>query len=344
MVRMKDIAIKAGVSTATVSNVLNNSGRVGTKTREKVLKVIEDLNYTPNKIARSLKLQKTNTVGVIAEDVTVFNTPSIIDGINKVAEMNGLGTLLVNLRIYQKAGTDFSNKEQMREILGKAFDQLVMNQVDGIIYIATYKREITDIIRPLKLPVVYTYCETSNQEDYAVNYNDEEAAYIATQHLIELGHTDIGLISGMSDSIHSHERFKGYCRALKENAIPLHSPYVKNGDWEVESGYQLTKELFSLEKRPTAIVSLNDLMAFGAMRAIKDLGLIVPDDISVIGFDNREFSAYTTPKLSTIEIPLVDLGKKSLTVLQKLITGDHPKENRINLSCKLIERESVRDR
>lgn len=341
LVRMKDIALKAGVSTATVSNVLNNSGRVGKKTRKKVLKVIEELNYTPNKIARSLKLQKTNTVGVIAEDVTVFNTPSIIDGINKMAELNDLGILLVNLRLFQKAGTDFSNKEHMRKILGHAFNQLVMNQVDGIIYIGTYKRDMTDIIPPLKLPVVYTYCVTSNKDDFAINYDDEEAAYRATQYLIDLGHKDIGLISGMSDSIHSHERFDGYCRALKENGISLNSFFIKTGDWEVKSGYQLTKELLRLDKRPTAIVSLNDLMAFGAINAAQDLGLNVPRDISVIGFDNREFSAYTTPKLATMEIPLGQLGKKSLTTLQKLINQQPPDRTKINLTCTLIERESV---
>lgn len=338
---MKDIALKAGVSIATVSNVFNNSGRVGQKTREKVIKVMEELEYTPNKIAQSLKLQKTNTLGVIAEDVTVFNTPSIIDGINKVAEMNDFGILLVNLRIFQKTGTDFSNKDQMKKILRTAFNQLTMNQVDGIIYVGTYKRDITDIIPPLKLPVVYTYCVTSNAEDYVINYNDEEAAYEATKHLIKLGHTDIGLISGMSDSIHSHERFEGYCRALTENGMSLHSFYIKTGDWEVESGYQLTKELLRLKKRPTAVIALNDLMAFGAITAAKELGLHVPHDISIIGFDNREFSAYTTPKLTTMEIPLVQLGKTSIMILHQLIMQKPPNEHKINLPCQLIERESV---
>lgn len=341
MVKIKDIAIKAGVSTATVSHVLNDTGRVGEETRKKVLKVIEDLKYTPNKIAKSLKMKKTSTVGVIAEDVTVFNTPDIIDGINEVAESNGLGILLVNLRIQKKMGTDFSNKDQMRKQLSKVFDQLLMNQVDGIIYIGTYNRDVTDVIPSVSVPVVYTYCDTTNEDDYSVNYDDDRAAYEATKHLIELGHREIALISGIIDSIHSHERFNGYRRALMNYGIALNPAYIKTGDWEIESGYQLTKELLSLPKKPTAIVSLNDLMSYGSINAAKNVGLHVPSNLSVIGFDNREFSAYTSPQLTTMSIPLNRMGEKSMGILYELMNGHLLKEKKVKLYCELIERESV---
>lgn len=341
MIKIKDIAKKVGVSTATVSHVLNNTGRVGEDTRKRVLKAVEELNYTPNKIAKSLKVKKTSTVGIIAEDVTVFNTPDIIDGINEVAENNDLGILLVNLRIYQKMGTDFSDKEKMRDLLSNAFDQLVKNQVDGIIYIGTYNRDVTEIIPKTPIPVVYTYCNTTNEGDYTINYDDDAAAYKATTNLIEHGHRNIALISGFIDSIHSHERFNGYRRALMDNVIGLNPNYIKTGDWEIESGFLLTKELLSLSERPTAIVALNDLMAYGAINAAKKLGLHLPNDLSIIGFDNREFSAYTSPELTTMSIPLHRMGEKAMDVLYGLINNNPLKETKIKLNCELVERESV---
>lgn len=342
MVKIKDIALMAGVSTATVSNVLNNNGRVSEETRQKILQVINELNYTPNKIAKSLKMKKTSTIGVIAEDVTVFNTPKIIDGINKAAEDAGLGILLVNLRIFQKVGTDFSDKEQLKLLLSNAFDQLLMNQVDGIIYIGTYSRDISEVMPTIHLPVVYTYCITANDDDYTINFNDDQGAYDATTYLINLGHREIALISGKIDSIHSHERFNGYRRALMDAGIPLNPALMRTGDWEINSGYHLAKELLTIANKPTAIVALNDLMAHGAIRAVQELGLKVPEDISVIGFDNREFTDFTTPRISTMSIPLYQMGKKSMEVLGKLILKDKPEVKKIKLNCSLVERESAR--
>ncbi|QDP39468.1 LacI family DNA-binding transcriptional regulator [Radiobacillus deserti] len=341
MTNIKDIAKRVGVSTATVSHVLNGTGRVGEDTRKKVLHVIDELNYTPNRIAKSLKVKKTSTLGIIAEDVTVFNTPSIIDGINEVAENNGLGILLVNLRIFHKMGTDFSDKDKLRKLLAQAFEQLHMNQVDGIIYIGTYNRDVTEAIPPIQIPVVYTYCKTTNESDYTVNYDDEEAAYKATKHLIEHGHKKIALISGKVDSVHSHERFNGYCRALKENGVTLEPCLIKNGDWEVESGYYLTKELLDEKNRPTAIVALNDLMAYGSIKAAKEKGLNVPSDLSIIGFDNREFSAYTSPELTTMSIPLHLMGEKATYILHELINGKTLEERELKLYCEMINRNSV---
>ncbi|WP_347549128.1 LacI family DNA-binding transcriptional regulator [Pseudalkalibacillus hwajinpoensis] len=342
MTKIKDIAKQAGVSTATVSHVLNNTGRVGESTRQKVLEVINELNYKPNKIAKSLKIKKTSTVGVIAEDVTVFNTPDIIDGINEIAENSGLGILLSNLRIYKKMGIDFSQKEHMKELLSIAFDEMVKNQVDGIIYIGTYTRDVTDVIPAnIPLPVVYTYCYTSNELDYTVNYDDEFAAYEATRHLIDSGHKEIALISGIIDSIPSHERFNGYRRALMDYGIPLNPSFVKTGDWEVDSGFILTEELLNLAKKPTAILALNDLMAFGSINAAKNRGLHVPDDISIIGFDNREFSAFTTPGITTMSIPLHQMGEKSMDMLKLLIANRNIDKKKIKLHCDLLKRESV---
>lgn len=342
MVKIKDIALKAGVSIATVSHVINNTGRVGVETREKVLEVLEELDYKPNKIAKSLKIKKTSTIGVIAEDVTVFNTPEIIDGIHAYAEANDYSISLVNLRLFKRIGNDFSKQGNLKELISSVVNQLVGNQVEGIIYIGTHTRDITEKVPSLSIPIVYTYCYTSNKSDFSVNYNDEEAAFMATNHLIGAGHKRIALISGLIDSIPSHDRFKGYRSAIAKKGLMMEPSLVKNGDWEMESGYKCTLELLNQPIKPTGIIAMNDLMAAGAINAIKESGLRVPEDVSVIGFDNREFTNFFSPSISTIEIPLHEMGEKSMEILYNLINNKNSlTDKKLKLPCRFLKRESV---
>lgn len=345
MMTLKDIAIKTGVSTATVSHVINNTGRVGKLTRKKISEAIEELNYQPNKVAKSLKTRKTNTIGVIAEDVTVFNTPEIIDGINQFAEDNNYNILLVNLRIYKKIKYDVFNKanfSKLHSLIKPVIFDLLQNQVEGIVYIGSHQRNVTDIIPVHSIPSVYTYCYTVNDHDRSINYNDEEASYHITKYLINCGHQKIAVISGLEDSIPSKKRLKGYYRALAEHEIEINKSIIKTGDWELESGLKWSKELLKNPNKPTAIVALNDLMAAGAIKGSHELGLNVPEDISIVGFDNREFCTYLNPKITTMSIPLHEMGGKSMEVLNSLINNNENTTTRdINLKCKLIIRDSV---
>lgn len=338
MVRIKDIAEKANVSTATVSYVLNGTGNVGEETKKKVLKVIEELNYKPNSIAKSLKLNKTNTIGVIVEDITVFNAPEIIDGINEYADKNGWSIILTNMRLYKRVGPNFNGIQGIEKNISQAVEELLSKRVDGIIYIGIHTRDLSGILPEINKPIIFTYCYSGN--NISVNYNDEAVAYDATKYLIAKGHKKISVISGFIDSDPTRGRFDGYYKALTESKLLFDPQYVKTGDWEFDSGYKYAKELLLSNNPPTAILAMNDLMAAGVLKACRDVMLKVPEEVSVMGIDDREASNYLTPRLTTMKLPLNEMGSLSICILTKLINEEVVEQPKL-LNCQLIERESV---
>lgn len=342
MVTMKDIAQRANVSIATVSYVLNETGNIGEETKKRVLEVIKELNYRPNHIAKSLKMQKTNTIGVIVEDITVFNAPKIIDGINENAAKLGLSIILTNMRLEALAGNHPNDPETCKPIVKQIIDDLVSKKVDGIIYIGLHPRDVTEFLPDIHIPVVFTYCYSTKENQCSINYDDERAAYDATTYFIAKGHRKIALISGQIDSASAHSRYTGYYKSIKQYNLTFNPGYIKTGDWFFDSGYSLAKELLEEKDVPTAILAMNDQMAIGAIRACKELKFNVPDDISIIGFDNREFSEYSSPKLTTMSLPLREMGFMSIEAINNLIL-DTPKDCKklTTLTCEIIERESV---
>ncbi|ASA23857.1 LacI family DNA-binding transcriptional regulator [Paenibacillus donghaensis] len=335
---IKDIAAKAKVSIATVSYVLNGTRNVRPDTRHRVVEAIKELNYKPNDIAKSLKLNRTNTIGVIAEDVTVFNAPEIIDGINDFGDRHDLHILLVNLRLNKRIGRNFADIESYRKYAADAVSELLSKQVDGIIYIGVHTRDLTGLIDADGKPIVYTYGYT--RDDISIQYNDEQASYQAMSHLIAKGHSRIAIISGLMDSIPSRQRLNGYYRAITDFQLPFDPLLIKMGDWERESGFRLTGELLSLPEPPTAILSMNDVMVVGVLQAADERGIKVPEQLSVMGFDNREFSDYLRPRITTMELPLHDMGYQAIESLYNVINGNKT-EPLIMPECRLIERDSV---
>ncbi len=335
---IKDIAEKANVSTATVSYVLNGTRNVSPKTRERVLRVIEELNYTPNDVAKSLKSQRTNIIGVIAEDVTVFNVPEIIDGINEYADRHDMHILLTNLRLHKRVGHNFGDVDAYKKYASNAVMDLLSKQVEGIIYVGVHPRDVTGLIDTRGKPIVYTYCYTDS--DISIQYNDEQASYDAMKYLIERGHRRISIISGLMDSLPSRLRFNGYYRAVTEFQLPFDPQFIKVGDWGLESAYRLTKELLDLPQRPTAILIMNDIMVIGAMRALLEAGVAIPQDMSIIGFDNREFSDYVNPRITTMDLPLHQMGYSAMKILTSIVKGETVECDR-SPACTLIERDSV---
>lgn len=337
-VSIKEIASKANVSIATVSYVLNGKRNVKPATRDRVLKVVEELNYMPNEIAKSLKNKKTNTIGVIAEDVTVFNVPEIIDGIHDYADSNDLHIILTNLRLHKRVGHRYADVGAYRKYADNAVNNLLAKQVDGIIYIGIHPRDVTGLVDVRGTPIVYTYCYTEN--DPSIKYNDEQASYDAVRHLVEQGHRRIAVITGRMDSIPSRMRFNGYYKAIMEYELPFEPQYIKVGDWGLESGLKLTHELLGLEQPPTAVLVMNDVMAVGTLRAAREKGVAVPEQLSIIGFDNREFSNYLQPRLTTMDLPLHEMGELAVHSLLRLINNEEVGTLR-EPACVLLERESV---
>lgn len=300
------------------------------------------MNYRRNTIAKSLRTSKTSTIGIIAEDITVFNSPSIIDGINKFVEEQGFHIILTDLRLNKRIGINYSNIKSCIAEISESIDVLLSRQIEGIIYIGVHPRDVTGIIRKMNKPVVYTYCYTT-RDDYCVNYADKLAAYEITDYFINMGHEKIAVISGPIDSLATGERLQGYKEALMDNNLLYNPDYIKTGDWEFESGVSAIKKILSQNKElPTAIFAMNDLMAAGAIEAAFNLGYSVPDDLSIIGFDNREFSRFYRPRITTMDLPLSEMGAKSAEILINTINGKKVSEKSYKIKCRLIKRDSVK--
>jgi LacI family transcriptional regulator len=341
MVRIKDIALKANVSTATVSYALNGSGSINAKMRERVLKVAKDMNYQTNHIAKSLKIKKTSTIGIVAEDLTSFNSSEIIDGIYEYAELNDFSILLTNMRVVKRLGNQYANIELCAKLAPNVIKEVLNKQVDGLIFIGVHPRDVTGVVLEETLPIVYTYCYTSSETSFSVNYDDFTAAYEATEYLIALGHKKIGVISGLINSDPSRERFNGFYQALADHRLVFNPSWIKTGDWEFHSGFEMANQLLASEDQPTAILAMNDNMAAGAIDACLEKGLVVPEDMSIMGIDDREFSSYIKPKLTTMKLPLHEMGVESMKTMIDILNKDSQAVKIKKLSCNLVIRDSA---
>lgn len=339
---LKDIAKQAGVSAATVSYALNDSGRVSEEVRKKILEIAEHNSYKPNLIAKSLRASRTYTIGVLVEDIRVMSTSKIINGIQKYAEANGYQILLNDLGLWEKIGCNYEDAYLYKQKIDDALGLFGSLQVDGIIFIGMHDRNVTGLLESQK-PIVYTYCYTDSEEDYKVTYSNE-IAYNMTSYLIECGHRKIGLVSGPINSTPSHKRMMGYQKALMDHGVPLNLEYVSVGNWEYEYGLEACQKYLDMgEERPTAIFALNDLMAIGVIEAATNQGVRVPEDLSVVGFDDTDIGKYYNPKLTTAAPPLQEIGKIAAEIIHKLSNNQEVERREWVLPCELVKRNTVKE-
>lgn len=342
MVTIKELAKACGVSVATVSNVLNGTGRVSAQTTQKVLDTAKKIGYVPNTLAKGLKQRATKTIGVIAEDLTVFNCVDIVDGINEYLDERDYMFILGNLRLYKKFNNEFYHNEKYYREVEKEFQVMQSKLVEGIIYIGAHSREIRSIPGNFRVPIVVAYGFASEKRIPSVSFDDEQGGYEATVQLIRQGHQKIGIIQGDSESIHTGQRMLGYQKALYQNGILFNPDYVMPGDWSRESGYRACEKLY--EQGVRAIFSMSDVMAAGVYDYAVDHQLQVGRDIALVGFDNREIAKVFNPKLATMALPLSEIGRRAaelvLDMIDKGIVLEEIPEI-INLKCNFIERESL---
>jgi LacI family transcriptional regulator len=354
---LKEIAKQAGVSTATVSYVLNDSPKISEKTKEKVMRIIRETGYQPNAIAKSLRKQHTGLIGILAEDITVWHTSLIIDGINRFTEEHGFNTILTNLRLESKISSEFTKITDYRNEIDKAMDVLISMKVDGIIYIGMHDRAIDHVLQKASQPVVFCYCYTTDEEGASVRYDNETAFYRITRMIIEKGHRRIALIRGNENSEPAQLRLRGFCRAVKEAGIDVPKKWNLEGHWSFDNGrkaaiqlltrgegYDKTPEdLLPDEDRPSAVICMNDDMAVGVYYAAAQLGLRIPDDLTITGFDNTEISRQLFPPLVTVERPLQKMGFKAMEILYNSLEGDSDGNINVVYPCRIIPGGSVRD-
>ena len=261
MVTIKEIAKYCGVSIATVSNIINGKPNASEATKQKVLKAIDELNYTPNYVAKNLRTQKSKTIGVVVEDITVFCAPGIIDGITQCSEERGYNILFTNLRLYQKLGDTYYDDKNLPDIVKSQTNDFIAKQVDGIVYVATHERVLKCFKGGVGVPAAMAYGLTDSKEHSSVIVDDMDGAYKLIDYVIAMGHKRIGVIMGKYSSIHTNDRLEGYKKALSEHGIDFDHRLVVKGDWTRKSGYENTDRLLDLGT--TAIFCMNDIMAGG---------------------------------------------------------------------------------
>jgi LacI family transcriptional regulator, galactose operon repressor len=327
---IRDVATLARVSTATVSHVLNETRPVSEVLRDRVQIAMKQLSYQPDAVARSLRCRETLTLGLFVPSLEIPFYAWIADSIEAAAHTAGYNIILCS------AGWSLA-----RELA--AIDELMARRVDGMVCISIAARaeHVWPVLRR-GTPVVWLERTMPGIELDAVFVDNFKGAYDATRHLIELGHKQIGCIMGLVDSQLSDERVVGYRQALADGGLPFEPGLLQRGDYMPPSGYAGAEALLARPNRPTAIFAFNDLMAMGALQAIHRLGLRVPDDIAVIGFDGVPLAEHTSPPLSTIEQPVPAMSENVIKLLLDRINDDAPKQGRtVVVEPRLIVRAST---
>ena len=329
MTTIREVAESAGVSHATVSHVINNTRLVSQETRQRVLAAMDALNYRPNALARSLRQGKTNTLGLVLPDSANPFFAEISRSIEDEAFQKGYSVFLCN--------TELDTERELFYV-----DVLSKKQVDGIIFVAAGDQaDSLDFLMRRKMPVVMIDRDVPNVAVDAVLTDNKLGGYLATRHLLELGHTRIACIAGPSSITPSAERIIGYRRALEEAGIAYDERLILRGDYHAQSGMEITHSILRMDPRPTAIFALNDLMALGALRAAAEGGCAVPGDLAVVGYDDLDIARFTNPPLTTIAQPKKEVGARAVSMLVDRISrkGDPP--GRLVLPPELIIRRST---
>lgn len=329
-ITIRDVAQLAGVSPATVSKVMNRAPHVSRKAQERVLAAIQKLNYRPNSVARSLKLKSTATVGLITDDLEGVFTMSMMRGVEEAVSAQGVSVFLCN-----SYGDAARERGHLEVLLNK--------QVDGVILMSGYRvRERAAPALPLGgVPAVYLYQYTRDLRVPCVLPDDEGGAALGTRHLIAAGRRRVAFINGPYRYEATHARLEGYRAALLEAGLPFDPALVRAGEWHEGSGYSAARELLALAERPDAVLCSSDHLAVGALDALREADLRVPDDLSLVGFDNRYFAAHQRPPLTTVALPLREMGRLAGELLLGAVRGEPSAQTLHQVPCHLVEREST---
>ncbi len=325
---IQDVAKAAGVSVATVSRVINNSQAVTENTREAVMSAIKMLNYQPNLLGRNLRRAETQRLLVLLPNIGNPFYARIVKGIEDVAHKNGFNVMLCN-----------TDSDAERE---KVYLELLKSRLaDGVIFMAPVldKEGLTEIGK--SFPVVQCCEYTEGAQVSHVSIDNHAAAYKVTRHLISAGHKRIGMISSRGSLVSISQRESGFKKALADSGIDFRQELVKYGDYSFNSGLRAANQFVSMSDRPTAIFAISDIMAIGALRAIRENNLKVPDDIAVVGFDNINFASMCNPTLTTISQPKYDMGCIAMELLLQQIRGELKEPRNILLEYEIIIREST---
>jgi LacI family transcriptional regulator len=332
VVTIKDISKEAGVSIASVSKVMNGDyGNVSEDTKNKILRIAKEMNYRPNRLARGLVINRTNIIGLIVPDIANPYFAELAKGIEHKADGYGYKLILCN--------TDEDLKKEESYI-----NVLLEYNVDGVLITGNENHVSNGILemQSCNIPLV-SIDRDLGEEAYSVYVGNLEGSYIATEHLIKNGHKNIAFIGGEGVPGSRNIRLEGYLKALEEYNIPVNRDLIKIGSYQMETGYQNSKLLLENGLDFSAVVCGNDLIAFGVLTAVKDKGLKVPEDISIVGYDDIYLTTMTEPKLTTIKQPLSEISSYAMEVLARLMKKEPVEEKVKFFTPHLVERGSVKN-
>ena len=331
MANIKQIAAIAGVSTATVSHVINQSAKVSPRLRERVLKAVKDLNYIPSSLPRTLKTRVSKSIGIVITDIINPFCGAVVRGAEDVLAREGY-TLLVG-----NSDGDCRKEENY-------YRTFVSKRVDGLALITCpthYPPSYLSRHNMEEIPVVLINRDYPSVWADVILADGQEGSFEAVTHLLKLGHRRVGIITGPVTHVGSHQRLLGYKRALLEHGLRVENELIREARFDVKSGYEQAKVLLSLSERPTALFVCNAPMSMAALRAIMDCGLSCPEDVGLVSFDDMEWFTLTRPEISAVAQPSYGLGAIAAGTLLKRISGQltTPPERTV-LKTKLIIRES----
>jgi len=331
MATIKDVAKLAGVSTSTVSHVLNKTRFVREETCDRVLHAVRELNYRPSSIARSLKVQRTNTLGML---VTASRNPFFAEIVHEVER-----------RCYERGYTLFlSNTEGDIHRMETNLSALEEKRVDGLLLLCSEVND--DIISLLEadrsVPImVFDWGPESDNVDRIYD-NSPAGGALATRHLIEMGHTRIGCVTGPLKRRSAKERLGAFRQAMEEAGLDVREEWIVEGDYDCSGGVKAMETLAALQERPEAVFACNDMMALGMISQAARLGIRVPEDMSLVGYDDIYISQYTVPALTTVHQPKSRIAAMAVDTLIDRLDSKRTKGEIIRIEPRLVERDSVR--
>lgn len=330
-VTMRDVARLAGVSIATVSAVINATAAVSPKRAHRVREAMEALDYHPDQVARSLKVGRTEVVGVVMPDITNAFYPEVIRGVEDAAREAGYSVILCN-----------SNEDPAQE--QRHLSTLFSRRVDGVLIACSDASAAYEPLIRKRFPIVFFDRLPGGVNRAAVGTDNLEAGCKAAEHLLELGHRRVAMITGNLRHSTHRDRLEGFRRAMQEHHVAILKEYLRDGDLSVASGYEAGMALLNLPQPPSAIISSNNKMLLGLMRAISESGLACPAQISVIGFDDYVWTEHFTPRLTVVAQKAYDIGRRAMEMLLNRMReegGGEIADETVLLKAELRVREST---
>lgn len=333
MSTIKDVAKLANVSATTVSRVINNTAPVNEETRQRILKVMEDLHYSPNTMAQGMRTKRSKTIGVIIPDYSNSFYYHLFQHLESESRSEGYHLIISSI------GYDTKPKDQIQYV-----NDLVGRNVDGLV-VCSYQlhKELSKFLMQLsnRLAVVFMDYYDYDQSVNFVYTNGYRGIKTTTNHLIDLGHTNIGYISAVTQYKVAIDRYRGYSDTMNNANLPINEDLVYKGDYSIESGKKAGEYFYSLKNPPTAIVSCNDLMAVGAMQYFSAQGVTIPDDVAITGFDDIYVSELVTPSLTTYRQPIAEIAKETIHLFLQNVENLQSNKKQIILDGELVIRNST---